>query len=673
MTDLSYRLNDFDRRLAVMQRELDELRRLARQEEQHATQPFRWEPATPPPPPAPTARPVPTARPAPAPRPLPVRERREIDWNALFGAKALAWAGGAVTLLGIVFFFVLAVNRGWIGPVARVMLGALASGLLFSAGIYVKRRYEDLYHSALAAVGAGIAGSYVTLLAAKLLYGLVPDVAALLIAAGIAAAGVATALAWGSELIAVLGLVGATLAPAAIGLQSGELSAAGTGFAAIVFAGTAIVSVRQRWSKLLVVGVAASLPQVAVLLAQGVPTEWDVVAAATLSWLLYLASATTWQERLRTSALGSLTASLVILSGVLAGAIALAQFDGRGEGWAMLVAAGAYGGLASILFPTRRHRDLSALVGAVALALVAVALAALLSRPTLASAWAAWAAVLAWLARAVGDTRSQLASLAYLAAALGHGLFVDAPLDQLYSASARPTSGAVAFVGAAVAAAVVAWFCRPWDDVEPSSGVFAPLEPIFEAFRRSQRGWRLTVGWAGSLAALYAASLGVLGIAQWSSSGSVSEAFQWGHVGVIGLWGFVALAVLAAGHRLGHAELRTGGLVWLGAVFLETFYFATNDLSGDPRGYAYIVGGAALLTAALLDRLSADDEVSLFASAGFALASVGFSVAGLHQLVEGHTAENLSFLALAGLYGLIAALLLQRDRDLSMFLWAPAL
>ena len=33
--------------------------------------------------------------------------------------KALAWAGGAVMLLGIVFFFVLAVNRGWIGPVAR--------------------------------------------------------------------------------------------------------------------------------------------------------------------------------------------------------------------------------------------------------------------------------------------------------------------------------------------------------------------------------------------------------------------------------------------------------------------------------------------------------------------------------------------------------------------------
>ena len=84
-----------------------------------------------------------------------------------------------MTLLGIVFFFVLAVNRGWIGPVARVTLGALASVFLVSAGLYVKRRFEGMYHSAVAAVGAGIAGGYMSLVAAKVLYGLVPDWAAL--------------------------------------------------------------------------------------------------------------------------------------------------------------------------------------------------------------------------------------------------------------------------------------------------------------------------------------------------------------------------------------------------------------------------------------------------------------------------------------------------------------
>src|SRR5262245_20951433 len=248
MSDLSLRLDDFSRRLAAMERELTDLRNIVARA---GRVPVPGAPPTPPPPPPVAWQPVSSRPPAVPPiarAPRPVREPREIDWSALFGAKALAWAGGAVTLLGIVFFFVLAVNRGWIGPVSRVLLGGLASALVFSAGLYVKRRYEELYHSALAAVGVGIAGGYTTLLAAKLLYDLVPDVAALLIAAAIAAVGVATALAWGSELIAGLGLLGATLAPAAVGLEAGELSAAVTGFAALVFAGTAIVAVRQRWS-----------------------------------------------------------------------------------------------------------------------------------------------------------------------------------------------------------------------------------------------------------------------------------------------------------------------------------------------------------------------------------------------------------------------------------------
>ena len=53
----------------------------------------------------------------------------------MLGARALAVAGGVVTLLGIVFFFVLAVNRGWIGPTARVGFGATASLLVFGAGL----------------------------------------------------------------------------------------------------------------------------------------------------------------------------------------------------------------------------------------------------------------------------------------------------------------------------------------------------------------------------------------------------------------------------------------------------------------------------------------------------------------------------------------------------------
>jgi uncharacterized membrane protein len=666
--DLGSRLDDFARRLEVLERELAHLRQLA-----HTAQ------AIPPPFPA---RPAPEMRRSPSTRPSPKEPRREtspkappreIDWSVFFGAKALAWAGGAVMLLGIVFFFVLAVNRGWIGPVARVTLGAVASALVFGAGLYVKRRFEELYHSALAAVGTGIAGGYMTLLAAKVRYDLVPDWTAMLIAAGIAAVGVATALAWSSELIAGLGLVGATLAPAALGLETGELTAAGTGFAALVFGGTAIVAIQQRWSKLLGVGVVATLPQVAVLLAQAEPTEWDIVAAAAFFWLLYLGTATGWQDRLGSPALASLPASLLVLSGVFAGAASVAQFEGRGEGWAMLVAAGVYGLLAVSLFPTRRHRDLSALNAAVALALTAVALADLLSGPTLAIAWAAEAAVLAWLARVVGDVRYQLASLAYLGAALVHGVFVDAPLTQLYEPGSSPADGVVAIVATALAAAIAAWYCRAWAEAEPARGVFAPLEPLLAGFRGSQNGWRRALAATGALSALYAASLGVLGLAQWLSSGPVEPAFEWGHVAVTGLWGLVAVSVLAGGHRFSRPDLRTAGLVWLGAVFVEVFFFDGTELVDSPRGFAFLVGASALLVGALVDRLSVRDDVSLVSSGLAALASAAFGSAGLFELVDSTRTESLALLGLAALYGAIAALVFARDRNLSLFLWAPAL
>ena len=640
MTDLTYHLDDFDRRLRAMERELSELKALAHPE----PEPVPAAPVVPPPaaePPFPrlAARPLSPPRPAPPPR--------EIDWSIFFGAKALAWAGGAVMLLGIVFFFVLAVNRGWIGPVSRVTLGSIASALVFGAGIYVKRRFVELYHSALAAVGTGIAGGYMTLIAAKVLYDLVPDWAALVIAAGIAAAGVATAIAWSSELIAGLGLIGALLAPAAVGLQADELTAAGTAFAGVVFAATAIVAVSQRWSRLLVAGVVASLPQVAILVAQAEPTEWDVVSAASLFWLLYLGAAVAWQDRLGAAKLSKLTPPLLILSAVLAGATSATQFDGRSEGWATLIAASVYGALAAGLFRVRRHRDLSALLGAIGLALTAVALAELLSGPTLAIAWAAEAAVLAWLATRIDEKRYELAAIAYLAGSLGHSLFFDAPPTQFYEASARPADGAVAFAGAALAGAVVTWYAR--------------------------ERWRQPIGWTSALAGLYAASLGILGLAEWLSSAPVDDAFDWGHVGVVGLWGCTALAVLAAGHIAKRPEVRIGGLIWLGATLVQAYYYVSREVEGSPRGWAFLVAGAALLAGAVIDRLSVRDDLSLFSSAAGAVSSIGLGVAGLEQLIDGSRAENLALLALAGAYGLIAVLVFRRERDLSTFLWAPAL
>src|SRR6266508_3368910 len=160
---------------------------------------------------------------------------RTISTADLMGAKALAFAGGIVTLLGVVFFFVLAVNRGWVGPELRIACGGVASAIVFAAGFWLQRRYETTY-SALAAVGAGIAGAYASLLAAVSLYDMVSKPVALVIAAAIASIGVALSLAWSEEIVAGFGLIGAMIVPATLVFQGG-LQEIGTAFVAVVFAG----------------------------------------------------------------------------------------------------------------------------------------------------------------------------------------------------------------------------------------------------------------------------------------------------------------------------------------------------------------------------------------------------------------------------------------------------
>ena len=185
------RLDDFARRLQAMERELGELRTAARPAPEPEPAPARA--SAPAPAPVPAAMPVRWAPPKHTARPR--RQLPRIDADMLFGARGLAWSGGIVTILGVLFFFVLAVDRGWIGPIARVSLGAIASALVFGGGLWLHRRYGDTY-AAWSAVAAGIAGGFATLLFASARYDLLPDLAALAGAAALAAIATATALAW---------------------------------------------------------------------------------------------------------------------------------------------------------------------------------------------------------------------------------------------------------------------------------------------------------------------------------------------------------------------------------------------------------------------------------------------------------------------------------------------
>jgi uncharacterized membrane protein len=229
----------------------------------------------------------------------------------------------------------------------------------------------------------------------------------------------------------------------------------------------------------------------------------------------------------------------------------------------------------------------------------------------------------------------------------------------------------VAFVGVAAAGAVVAYFCRPWP-AKPRPPALADVEPMLETFRSRQDIWRALVGWTAALAALYSASLGVLGIAEWSSSAGLQDAFEWGHVAVLALWSIVALAVLSAGHRWSLAQLRVGGLAWLGVTLAQALGYVSS-FNREPRDVGFLVVAAALLTGCLVDRLQRRDRNAFPVIAVYSLFSLGLAVGAAGDLAGGDYARGAIDLGIVGLYCSIAALVFRRDRDLSTLLWAPAL
>lgn len=155
------------------------------------------------PPPAPPRNAPPPPRPAsdPAPEPastpglLPLArfaQRPAFNPEDLLGARMLAIAGGITVLLGVVFLLAIAIDRGWLGELERTVLALLGSLVLAGFGTWLQEHGRQT-QAARAAVGTGVCGLYLTLVAATHLYALIPAVPALLGALAVGAAAASSA------------------------------------------------------------------------------------------------------------------------------------------------------------------------------------------------------------------------------------------------------------------------------------------------------------------------------------------------------------------------------------------------------------------------------------------------------------------------------------------------
>ena len=625
-------------------------------------------PAQPPPPPPRPAPAVSPPRPV-VPPPPPRRSAGELarDWD-LVGARGFAIAGGAVMALGIGLFFVLAANRGWIDDRGRVALGATASALVFGAGLLLRSRYGQ-YWSALAAVGAGIAGGYATLAAAAARYDLVPDGLALPLAGAIAAIATVVALRWSSQVIAGIGLLGAALAPALQALDTG-MTWESTAFAVVVLVAAGAVAVPRDWRELLI---AASL-------LVGVQVEWLVVDAPSSTGTVVVAAAFTLvllgisvgrQLAVKRTELDPLALAFGLAAFGSALMLGVQLFDDRIErGTALLVAAAVWVAAFAAL-QVKRLPDLGLVVGTSALALAAVGTADLFSDAALTIAWAAEALVLAVLARSLGDARLQCLSIVYAGLASFNALVSSGRLDHLFEESADHLAAALP-LAAAGAAAIGCGVLAPAAYRERTErGLLAFVGDLRKALSTHRRGLSEALVYAGGALATIA---GVFLC--------VSVSWTWGHVVASLVAAAVGAGFLAAAGRRGSDPLAAAAYTWVGIVLAEALLFDVGTFSAaEPAttstgGWSVLAASAGLLAGGYVHRVlspttPARDGV-LAVVAGLAAATSAFGVA---VLTESSTLRGLGLLAVAAVYVALAGAVFSRAplRDVSTVLWALGL
>ena len=579
------------------------------------------------------------------------------SWASLLTSKSLAWAGGAVTLLGIALLFLLAIDRGLLGPEARLALGGTISVALLAGGAAARRRFGSLV-AGLALAGVGLAGSYVTLAASAAVYGFVPVPVALLVAFVLASAAALVALRWESQLVAGFGLVGGMVVLPII--EQGFTPLVGV-FLTLLFAASASVATWQRWRPLLTVAAIASLVQVVgvvgfAALSGTTGSVSDALLLAASLWLLLTASGLAWQ--LRANRRGSEPASIaLILAGVtLAGYASAVLLSGdvlgvSREGIALLCVAAVQVTVGVLVVWRFSARRLASPLWASGLAVGAVAAGELLSGASLTLAWSAQAVLLGWLSGRLSEPRLRLASLAYLALAVGNTVLIDSPPRNLFQALEHPAAEALGIGYAAAAALLIALFVRTWDVAERGRGLFVTLGAALSA--STPHIFRLCRLLA-ALLALYGASLAALEATQWLGGSDVAIAFNGGQVLVTAMWS--VLLVLVAGLARDHRALLPELLLAMGLLLAKVTLFDLGQLADDRWPVSACVAGLALLTAGIAwavprSRSYALDLTTLLpimASLGLLLGAVVGGVEGTWSSVS---LEGLALVGVAAIYG----------------------
>jgi uncharacterized membrane protein len=549
---------------------------------QAATPPPAWPGPMPPPQPVlpPTPQPVP-AGPAPWTQLSPPTQAPSGLWERAArdgaGSRILAWAGGLVTLAGVVLLLVLAVQQGYLGPAPRVLLGVVLGLTLTGIGMWLHRNPSSRT-GAYALAATGFAVLYLDVIAATAQFGFLPADGGL--GAGLAVAGLGLLLAvrWRTQALAVFVVVaGACAAP----LLTGGFVPLLLGFLLVLEIAATPAQLARRWGGLCL---AAGIPPVlATLAAVATLAETDPADGPLIAYLGLVAAAAQVLVATVTGLVrpaDSLPAGLLLLAPAptlfaafllpKAGAIALPAAVG-----ALLVAVWVVGRVTDVTLPPR----FAAAAGAAGSVAVLQATITAFDGPRIPIALLAEALLIALVARSMRYPAALLAATVFGVIGLGAALLTAVPgtLVAVPPAGRVPASVTVpaGLTGVLLAAAAFAicWVATRERVLGEEGAILAWL--------------------AGGLVTLYGVTATILSVGLLVSPDR--SGFLLGHVLVTVSWTAAALVALLRG--IGSVPLRVAGLTLTCAALAKLVLFDLSSLDGLARVAVFLVAGLLLLGA----------------------------------------------------------------------------
>ncbi|MEV6431407.1 DUF2339 domain-containing protein [Nocardia sp. NPDC051463] len=501
-------------------------------------------------------------------------------------SRMLAVAGVGVTLIGVVMLLVLAAQAGLFGPVPRVLAGAMFSAALVGTGMRVFGRAGGRV-GGIALAATGIAGAYLDVVAVSSIYDWLYPPLGLAVALAVAAGGVALAMHWKSQPLAVLVVAGAAVLSPVVTTDVVLLA-----FLIVLQLACVPVQWDRDWPFLHVV---RTLPAVlATLLAIGVAVfdaathdrVYRLLAAAVAIAVVGLAGTILVVRRrpgdfTATITFGLATLPLLVAPALFArhtGAIVVAVFAVV----LLLVAALSTASKLRELVRIPGHLGLvAAVAGSFALLEAGIGVTEVQTLPI-----ALFLVALGFLGVA-GHQRSRVAAgIAVAFAAVGALVYLDTVnpetlAAQHFAQERLGISTALAAVLALALVAVGAWCVRKFPT-------------------RTGDGTTESILWIpASVAALYAVTAATVSV---GVATGLSDGFVVGHSAATILWMAAATGALLFGLRnlarsAPVAKLALGsGLLVTAAALVKLFLFDLATLDGLVRVAAFLVVGVLLLT-----------------------------------------------------------------------------